>query len=117
MSQTTQNNPKTDLAPFEIWEVMLDNSTIKFHKPLVLQPEWLPDDPDEPDENEYPTVKCPELNIDVFAEDFDDLIEFVHSDIRFVWKHIVQAPDTQLDRESRAIKRRWLNLAEEVIDG
>jgi len=32
------------LAPFEIWEVLLDNSTIKFHKPLVLTPTWMPDD-------------------------------------------------------------------------
>lgn len=114
---TTTKNDLDLLAPFEIWEVMLDNSTIKFHQPLVLQPEWLPDDPDEPDENEYPSVKCPELNIDVFGEDFDDLAEAVHSTIRFVWEHIVLARDTQLDREGRAIKRRYLAIAEEVIDG
>jgi len=36
------------LAPVEIWEVLLDESTIKFHQPLVLTPTWLPDDPEEP---------------------------------------------------------------------
>ncbi len=29
MSTTTKTDEKTLLAPFEIWEVMLDNSTIK----------------------------------------------------------------------------------------
>ena len=117
MSQTNASDAKTDLAPFEIWEVMLDNSTIKFHKPLVLTPTRMPHDPDEPGDVEYWDVIVPELNIDVFADNHDDLWEFVHSDIRFVWSHIVQVPDSQLDRESRAIKRRWLNIAEEVVDG
>ncbi len=43
MSHTNASDAKTDLAPPEIWEVMLDNSTIQFRKLLALQPEWLPD--------------------------------------------------------------------------
>ena len=117
MSQTTDNPAKTELAPFEILEVMLDNSTIKFFEPLVLVPTRMPHDPDEPGDVEYWDVIVPELNIDVFADNHDDLWEFVHSDIRFIWSHIVQAPDSRLDRESREIKRRWLNIAEEVLDG
>jgi len=26
------------LAPFEIWEVLLDDSTIKFNEPLIVKP-------------------------------------------------------------------------------
>ena len=104
------------LAPFEIWEVLLDNATIKFHAPLVLQPEWLPDDPDEPSEQKYLCVERPDLNISVFADNRDDLYEFVHSEIRFIWEHFVQADDSQLNRDTKAIKQVYLKLAE-VVDG
>ena len=105
------------LVPFEIWSVPLDDHrTIKFHEPLVLTPTRMPHDPDEPGDVEYLDVICPELNIDVYADNFDDLIDFVRSDIRFVWKHIVLKDDSNLDRKSLSIKRNHLALAE-VIDG
>ena len=105
----------TVLAPFEIWEVPLDDErTIKFNEPLILTPTWMPDDPDEPDENEYPQVICPELNIDVWAENVEDLIEAVKWDIRFIWEHIVLKPDSELDRISLSIKRNHLAIAEVV---
>ena len=104
------------LAPFEIWEVPFGNATIKFFEPLVLMPTLVPDDPDEPDDNEYLQVVCPELNIDVFAENHDDLLGCVLSDLRFIWKHIVSQSDDRLDTKSLAIKRNHLAIAE-VIDG
>ena len=105
------------LAPFEIWEVLLDDSTIKFHEPLVLEPVPLPDDPEEPckpGENNYLLVECPELNISTAADNRDDLLEFVHSDIRFAWRRIVRADEKRLDPKSRIIKKCYLALAEEI---
>jgi hypothetical protein len=47
MTVTTQD---TDVfAPFEIWEVALDNAAIKFYQPLLLTSTWMPDDPREPE--------------------------------------------------------------------
>ena len=114
MSQIIES---TVLAPFEIWEVPLDDyRTIKFHEPLILTPTWMPHDPDEPGDVEYLDVICPELGIDVYADNFDDLVHFVRNDIRLTWKHIVLQDDHNLDTESRSIKRNHLALAE-VIDG
>ena len=116
MSTSTKTDEKT-LAPIEIWVVMLDNSTIKFHKPLVLQPEWLPDDPEEPDDNEYLSVNVPELNISSWGRDYDELLIGVQDDIRMMWKTFAQQVDVRLGAAERAIKRNYLAIAEEVIDG
>jgi len=104
------------LAPFEIWEIPFGNRTIKFFEPLLLEPEYMPHDPDEPGDVEYLEVVCPKLNIDVYADNRKDLKEFLYSEIGFIWQHIVLANDSLLDAESRAIKRRYLEIAEE-IDG
>ena len=110
MSQIAES---TVLAPFEIWEVSLDDHrSIKFHEPLILTPTWMPDDPDEPDDNDYPQVICPELGIDVWAENVDDLIDFVRNDIRFIWKHYVLKDDDQLIPKTRVIKKNHLAIAE-----
>ena len=104
------------LVPFEIWEVLYDNKTIKFFKPLVLEPTWVPDDPDEPDENEYLQIIYPELAIDVFAETRDELLSWVHSEIRMNWKLFVSKEDAQLNPDTLALKRSYLAVAE-VVDG
>jgi len=107
------------LAPFEIWEVPLAYSTIKFFRPLVLTPVPLPDDPEEPSEpgeNDYVLIERPDLNISVFANTRDDLEEVVFSEIRFIWEHFVQADDVTLNAKTLAIKKTYLTLAEE-IDG
>jgi hypothetical protein len=104
------------LAPFEIWEVPLDHSTIKFYKPLILVPTWMPHDPDEPGDIEYIEVVCPELGIDVFADNRDDLLELVHLDIGFVWKHFVLADDKNLIPKTRAIKNNYLKIAEIIYE-
>ena len=113
-------NPITEmdvLAPFEIWEVPFDNgATIKFHEPLVLTPTWMPHDPDEPDENEYLQVIFPELAIDVYGENREDLLEAVHSNIYMNWKHYVRKDDRRLSPQTKAIKLAYLAVAE-VIDG
>jgi len=103
------------LAPFEIWEVPLDDSTIKFHEPLILTPAWMPSDPDEPDDNEYLQVVCPELEIDVCAESREDLLEWIRSDIFMNWKHFVSKEDSELNRQTLSLKRKYLSLAE-VVD-
>ncbi|MGL6227293.1 MAG: hypothetical protein ACRC10_11800 [Thermoguttaceae bacterium] len=102
------------LAPFEIWEVPFGQQTIKFREPLVLQPSYLPDDPEEPDENEYLSVKCPDLWIDVFAENRDELLDAVYACIQSDWKNVVQREDTQLNRDVLRYKRNYLDLAELV---
>ena len=107
------------LAPIEIWSVPFDeHRTIKFHEPLILTPTWMPDDPDEPrepDEPEYMDIICPELNIDVYADNIDDLVDFVRNNIRLAWKHIVLKDDSDLNAVCRSIKRNHLAIAE-VID-
>ena len=104
------------LAPFEIWEVLYGDRTIKFFKPLVLVPSWMPDDPDEPSENEYLQIIRPDINVDVWAETRDELLEVVLSEICFVWEHIVLREDSELDTESKRIKREHLTIAE-LVDG
>ena len=104
------------LAPFEIWEVLYGDRTIKFFKPLVLVPSWMPDDPDEPCENEYLQIIYPELAIDVYGENRDELLDAVHSDIRLNWKHFVQVPDDRLIPATKKIQQNYLAVAE-VVDG
>ena len=113
MSLTVES---TVLAPFEIWEVPLDDErTIKFHEPLILTPTWMPHDPDEPGDVEYLDVICPELGIDVFADNIDDLMEVVKWDIQLIWEKIVLKPDSALSKNARKIKQNHLAIAE-VID-
>jgi len=104
------------LAPFEIWDVPLDErTTIKFHEPLIVQPKILP--PEEPGDQTYWTVDIPRLNISAHGLDFEELKDCLESCIHFGWKHYVQPDDILLSPKVRKIKRNYLNLAEEVIDG
>lgn len=110
MSQTNQ----TDLlAPFEIWEVLLDNSTIKFHNPLVVTPEVL----DRGTPGECFFVEFPDLDLSAVGIDREELLSCLRSDIRMTWKRIVQKHDNELVPEDRELKRRLLKAAEEVNDG
>ena len=109
---------KTDLfAPMEIWEVPFDQQTIKFKEPLILTPKRVPDDPEEPEmQKEYLQIICPELAIDVFAENRDDLLDAVYSNIRMNWKHFVLKEDRHLTSATLAIKNAYLQCSE-VVDG
>jgi hypothetical protein len=113
MIQTTQN---TLLAPFEIWEVALDHSTIKFHQPLVLTPNWMPHDPDEPEEIEYLEVEEPKLNISSCGQNREELLLSIHDDIRTMWKVFVRCSDSCLDAQTQSIKQNYISLAEEISD-
>ena len=104
------------LAPFEIWEVPLGKKTIKFFEPLILTPSIMPHDEEEPGDVEYLDVINDELNIDVFAKSRDELLSLIHSEIYFVWEHIVLQEDNKLDSVSKTIKRNHLAIAE-LIDG
>ena len=103
------------LAPFEIWEVLYGNQSIKFNTPLLLVPKRVPDDPEELSEKEYYQVIHPQLAIDVWAENREELLEAVHSNIRMNWKHFVQKDDSRLSSQTRAIKLAFLAVAE-VVD-
>ena len=106
----------TILAPFEIWEVPLDDErTIKFNEPFIVQPEILP--PEEPGDETYWTVDVPELNISAHGIDYEELRDCIESCIIFGWRHYVQPDDRSLSPKVREIKRNYLNLAEEVFDG
>lgn len=118
MATTTKTDEKTLLAPFEIWEIPLSNGAyIKFFEPLMLQPEWIPDDPDDPDENEYLSVKSPELDLTSWGATRKELWSCIRGDIREVWECFVRIPDDRLSKEGRNIKNAFLAIAEEVHDG
>jgi hypothetical protein len=100
------------LAPVEIWEVMLDNSTIKFFEPLVVKPEILP--PEEPGDKTYLTVDVSKLAISSFGVNMEELESAIRSDIRFAWRHFVMADDNQLTSDANVIKKNYLALAEAI---
>jgi hypothetical protein len=76
----------------------------------------MPDDPEEPDENEYLQIICPELAIDVYGEEREDLLEAVHSNIYMNWKRYVQRDDSRHSPQTKTIKYALLAVAE-VVDG
>ena len=122
MATLTQDFPlsatdnQTMLAPFEIWEVPYGDATIRFHEPLILTPTWMPHDPDEPGDVEYLDVIDPDFFIDVYAETRDELLAWIHSEIRMHWKHFVSKDDSQLNSGTLPIKHKYLAIAE-VVDG
>jgi hypothetical protein len=105
---------ETMLAPFEIWEVMLDDSTIKFFEPFIVQPEVLP--PEESGDPAYWTVDVPKLDLSAVGISLEELESCVRSDIRMTWKQVVRKHNKELTPHDRTIKQRWLEIAEEVCD-
>ena len=101
------------LAPLEIWEVPLDDSTIKFNKPLVVNPTIF--DRGTPEECFY--AECHELDISAVRVDLDELSSCLRSDIRMTWKRVVQKQNNKLTAKELATKQRFLEIAEEVCDG
>lgn len=114
MLQTTETEilAPFDCNTFEIWEVPLENTTIKFKRPLVLQPQILP--PEEPGDETYLLIEEPSLNISVYADNRADLWDFVCSSIAFSWRHYVWLSDEQLVQRTRNFKYKFLEIAEEV---
>jgi len=103
---------QTVLAPFEIWEVMLDDSIIKFFEPFIVQPAILP--PDEPEDSTYWTVDVPKLDLSAVGISLEELESCVRSDIRMTWKQVVRKRNGELMPHDRTIKQRWLAIAEEI---
>jgi len=115
---STKTIPITDqaeLPPFEIWEVMLDNATIRFFKPFYVQPVILR--PEEPRDPTYWTADVPELDISAVGVSLEELSSCIRSDIRMTWNEIVRRHDSELTPNTRIIKKRWLKIAEECTDG
>jgi hypothetical protein len=106
MMSTTQTDT---LAPIEIREVVLEDTPvirfIRFHEPLKLKPEWLPDS------DSYAEIVYPELNIDVYGDSHDALVRAVHSDIRFEWRRLVQKRDDELTPQALRVKQNYLEKA------
>ena len=109
-SYTTES---TALAPFEIWEVMLDDSTIKFNEPLAIKPRIL----DQGTSGECFYAEYPELDVSAVGVDLDELLSCLRSDIRMNWKRIVQKRTNELSVHEQRVKQRWLEIAEEINDG
>ncbi|MGL6227291.1 MAG: hypothetical protein ACRC10_11790 [Thermoguttaceae bacterium] len=108
------------LAPFEIWEIQIGPRTLKFYEPLVLQPHWLEDDPNDPDSSvigsQYLGVERPELEIFSFGSNRRELWNCILGDIRSAWTHIVQVDEAKLSPHGKKVKEQYLALAEEVQD-
>ncbi|MGL6225028.1 MAG: hypothetical protein ACRC10_00185 [Thermoguttaceae bacterium] len=100
------------LIPLEIWEVDLEETTIKFFEPLVLQP--IPLLPEEPGDRTYLTVEYPELDLAAVALNHTELLSCLRSDIRLTWKRVMYQPESDLSAFDRTIKVRFLEIAEEV---
>lgn len=108
----SQIEETTLLAPLEIWEVLLDNSTIKFFQPLVVQPKMLP--PEDRDDSTYWTVEVPELGLAAYGINHENLSDCVHSCIRMAWKEYVCEDDSKLAPLAKSYKDAYLAIAEEV---
>lgn len=113
MLQTT----KTDiLAPFDcntlqIWEVPLENGhVLKFHKPLVLQPEIL----DKNTPEECYCVEYPTLDISAFGQNRDELLSCIYGDVRFVWRHCLTEDTQFLSPQNANVKSKYLSACEEI---
>jgi hypothetical protein len=109
------------LAPFEIWEVQIGESVIKFYQPLILIPYWLEDDPNDPDDppitgKNYLGVECPELDLSAFGSNRRELWQCICGDIRAVWERCVRIPDDKLSSANREVKQNYLSIAEEIRD-
>jgi len=93
----SQINETDLLAPVEIWEVLLDSSTIKFHQPIAILPTIL--DQGTPGECYY--AEYPHLDISAVGVDPEELAGCLRSDIRMIWKRVVQKPDSELTQPIR----------------
>ena len=112
-TKTVQIADQAELSPFEIWEVMLDNATIKFFKPFHVQPKIL----DAGTSAQCYCADCPKLDLSAVGVSLDELSSCIRSDIRMTWKRIVRKPDSELTSKDRIIKKQWLKIAEEYTNG
>ena len=96
----------------EVWSVELDNSTIKFNEPLFVPLEIL----DKGTDAECCFAEFPEIGISAVGVDFEELQRCLHSDIRMTWKRVFKKPENKLTPKDKAIRRRFLELAEEIRD-
>jgi len=108
-----ENSVQSVAEGVEIWEVMLDNSTIKFNDRFVIPCTVL----DKGTAEECLFAEFPEVGVSAVGVDFEELRSCLHSDIRMTWKRVFQTPDNKLTLEDKAIKQRFLELAEEISNG
>jgi hypothetical protein len=97
-------------TPLEIREVPFWDSVIKFSPPLILKPRIIYD-PTDDDDTGFAEVVYPELVIDVCANNHDDLLEAVYSNIRFGWRSYVQNDNGDFSPQIFRIKQNYLKAA------
>lgn len=107
MNITQRGDP---LATVEVREVTTIDFSLRFHQPLRLPVSELPDSPD------FVYIKDDDLNIDVIAENLEQLQNELVWEIDIVWHNYAQAADEELSPEALRLKRKWLEIAEEVMD-
>ena len=97
---------------FEIREVPLNNSVIKFNERLLVPFTVL----DRETAEEYYFAELQEIGVSAVGVDIDELSRCLHSDIRMTWKRVFRKPVSKLTPKDRTIRQRFLELAKEVSE-
>jgi len=113
LTETSASSATGSQDHLEVWLVELDNSTIKFNEPLLIPPVVL----DQGTAEECYSAEFPELGVSAVGIDIEELQSCLRSDIRMTWKRVFCKPENELTPNDRAIRLKFLELAEEVNDG
>jgi hypothetical protein len=113
LTETTALSATDNQDHLEVWLVELDNSTIKFNEPLLIPPVVL----DQGTTEACYFAEFPELGISAVGIDIEELQSCLRSDIRMTWKRVFSKSENELTQKDRAIRLKFLELAEEVNDG
>ena len=113
MAKLVRNSAQSVAVCVEIWEVILDDVSIKFNERISIPITVL----DKGTEEECLFAEYPEIGVSAVGIDFEELRSCLHSDIRLMWKRVFQRPDGELSLKDKAIKQRFLELAEEISNG
>jgi hypothetical protein len=100
-AENAEGIQRMDLSPIEISVVDLGDAELRFAETLTLIPE-------ADEEERLYTVSNQDFNLEVFAYTRQELVEYINSDIAFLWKEYALAPDKRLSSSARELKRRLL---------
>ena len=112
LTETTALSATDNQDLLEVWLVELDNSTIKFNEPLLIPPVVL----DHGTAEACYFAEFPELGISAVGIDIEELQSCLRSDIRMTWKRVFHRSENELTPNDMAIKKRFLELAEEICN-
>ncbi len=97
-----------DLSPIVITTVPA--FALKLRQPLELQP-FLDDE-----SQQYLCVAAPEIGLDAFALNRQQLFDEIHEQLGMLWVEYAQEANERLDNQAQRLKEALKNLIEEVID-